>query len=270
MSDAPFIISPAGFIMDLNWNPSGPQNGFANLSPGHNPNKTPSSGRGPGAVTPPLPGAVVQLVGTGEFPVVGQLNGPRGTIQANFVTGTAGPAQAIAMLIGDTAPITQFLGITIDSQNRPKFEITDSTGALIAYSTPSGAAVPSGTPFQISLSWDATGLFLSSYIFFMINNIPIATTIITMPSTGWSPFVPVAMLGSVGGYGSLNSFGGSLIKMQASNAVITESPIPHGHPLPDGALIHGDSAVTATLTSHLTLATTVVGAASVTTDLVIA
>lgn len=221
MSDAPFMISPAGFIADVNFNPSGPENGFANISPGKNPNNTPSSGPGPFAVTAPLPGAFVQLRGTGETDLTGQLNAFQGSLQADIVTTTAAPAEAIATIVGNVGPTTLYLGILLDSQNRPFFRITDAGGVLVAFSAPAGAAIPAGIPLQIRFGWDARGKILPGFALLKINNTIVSPATYTVPTSSWTVFNPVAVLVGVGGYGSLTDYGGSIVKVQASNTPIT-------------------------------------------------
>lgn len=222
MSDAPFIISPAGFITDVNFDPAGPQNGFANISPGKSPSGTPNTGRGPWDVTTPLPQAFLANRGTGQTNLLtGQLvGGFRGTIQADFVTGTAAPAQAIATVIGNF-PVTLFLGICIDSSNRPFFRITDFGGTLVAFSTPSGSAIPAGVPMSVRFAWDANAKILAGYALLKIGSTVIASSSYTLPSSGWTPFNPTAVLAGVGGYNSLNDFGGQIIKVQVSSVPIT-------------------------------------------------
>jgi len=221
MSDAPFMISPAGLIADVNFDPAGPVNGFANISPGKNPNVTPPTGSGPFAATVLLPGALVQLRGTGETDLTGQLSAFQGSLQADIITITAAPAEAIATIVGNVGPTTLYLGILLDSQNRPFFRITDFAGTLVAFSAPAGAAIPAGVPLQIRFGWDARGRILPGFALLKINNTIVSPATYTVPTSPWTVFNPVAILIGVGGYAGLTDYGGSIVKVQASNTPIT-------------------------------------------------
>lgn len=205
MPDAPFMISPAGFIAQPNWNAS-PQ-------PGLGPNLSPGS---PATVTSLLPGGILQLVGTGEFDLIGnQLGGARGALQVDLVTGTAGTNQALAFLLQTAGVSTIYLGFSLDTTNRPKFIITDVSGTQVAAGSLSGAAIAAGTPLSLRLFWDSAGSVFPPFVAWTVNGI--AQTVSTLPSTPWKPFFPSTIICGQGGPGSNVDFVGQLGRVQASN-----------------------------------------------------
>ena len=94
------------------------------------------------------------------------------------------------------------------------------TGAVKAQGAPSGSAIASGTPLQLRLFWDSTGLLLSAYTAFLINGTPQAVGAV---SSAWASFSPVAVLYGRGaqGFSTYTTFLGRFNKVQAGN-----SPIP--------------------------------------------
>lgn len=243
MPDTPFMIGANGLIADVSFN------GFAspgmatvglvpNIATGETPNtNTPTPG--PWVVTQLLPGSVIQLTGGGEYDLISGANGLqgvgdgnpsspvlgagiRGSMQVDYVTGTAGGAQGLLFVVGNVGPSTMYVGLSLDSSNRPTFTITDDTGTPKVEGTPSGSAVPAGVPFQLRLFWDATGIVLPSFVAFLVNGVAQAFT----PASGaWTPFVPTAVLYGRGAV-SFGAFTGRLNKVQVgTNATPSNSQI---------------------------------------------
>ena len=240
MPDTPFMIGANGMIADVSFN--GFAQGYATvgqqpvIATGETPNLGNAPSPGPWGVTQLLPGSLVQLTGGGEYDLVSGasafqgvgsgnpepsvLSGIRGSIQVDLVTGAAGTVQGLAFMVGDVGPTTMYAGISLDTSNRPTFAITDNTGAVKAQGAPSGSAIASGTPLQLRLFWDSTGLLLSAYTAFLINGTPQAVGAV---SSAWASFSPVAVLYGRGaqGFSTYTTFLGRFNKVQAGN-----SPIP--------------------------------------------
>jgi hypothetical protein len=242
MSDAPFMIGANGLILDTSFN--GLPQGQAtvglqpNIAPGESPNPGGST-PGPWIVSQLLPGAIVQLVGGGEYdllstarsPMLGigngsspQLGGTTGSIQVDLVTsaGGGGVGQPLVYLVAQTglnsAPV-EYVGVFLDPSNRPTFTITDANGVIKAQGSLTTPTYAAGTRLQIRLFWDSTGTVLPSYAALLVNGTAQPLGTVTGP---WQGFQPAAVIygrgmSSVGG----SPFAGQLLKVQVSN-----SPLP--------------------------------------------
>ena len=208
MPDTPFMIGANGMIADVSYN--GFAAGYATvgqqpaIATGESPNVADAPAPGPWGVSQLLPGSLVQLTGGGEYdltegssalqdigtgnPSPPVLNGARGSIQVDLVTGTVGTGQGLAFVVGNIGPTTMYAGISLDTSNRPTFTITDNTGTPKAEGAPSGAALASGVPLQLRLFWDSTGAVLPAFAAFLVNGVYQAVTILASP---WTSFVPV-------------------------------------------------------------------------------
>jgi hypothetical protein len=296
MPDTPFMIGAYGMIVDVSYNgfasPGQATVGLVpNIATGEATNAYSvrdsslppvsqptilSSGApspGPWIVTKLLPGAVLQLTGGGEYDLVsgasalqgiGTSNpqtsplgsGARGSIQVDLVTGTAGTVQGVAFIVGNVNSTTMYAGISLDTQNRPNFFITDNTGTTQVQGTPSGSAIPSGVVLQIRLFWDANGA-----VAFFINGV---TQAFTAPSGPWSPFVPVAVLygQAANGFGTQTAFLGRLNKTQVGTS--SGGLIPPFQPEPVGATMQGSSNLTVTARPVRGVASSISGSSSLT------
>lgn len=245
MPDTPFMIGANGLIADVSYN------GFAspgmasvglvpNIATGQTPNTNVPT-PGPWIVTQLLPGSVMQLTGGGEVDLVSGSNallgigegnpsspllgaGIRGSLQADLVTGAAGTVQGLAFVVGNVGPTTMYAGVSLDTANRPNFFITDNTGTIQVHGTPTGSAILPGTPLQLRLFWDASGLVLLDFAAFLINGVAQSYT---APSGAWTPFIPVAVLYGSGAQGfGQTAFTGRFNKVQIGTKVVpTNSPI---------------------------------------------
>ena len=248
MSDAPFMIGANGLIFDTSFNGMPP--GYAtvgtqpNVAPGESPNFGDTPTPGPWIATQLLPGALVQLVGGGQFnllstarsPMQGigngsnpQIGGNMGSIQVDVTVGALGGGpQGLGFLTLPAGNVpTAYLGIWVSSANQPSFTITDVNGVVQAVGAPSGSTIPAGTPLSIRLFWDATGTQLPSYVAFYSNGVAQPLGAVTGP---WTPFQPASVLYGRGanGFGTptFNLFPGRLNKFQAGNSPNpTTSPI---------------------------------------------
>ena len=218
MSDAPFMISPAGFIVDYNF-----------------------SAPGTGIVTQLLPGATVQLRGGGEFDLTGQLGGARGSLQVDLVTGAAGSAQGLAFLVGNLNPTSTYLGISLDTSNRPTFTITDVQGATKAHGSPSGSALAAGVVLSIVVAWDASGSAS-----FTVGGVA-QPVVVVGP---WTAFSPVAVLYGAAGAAAvpgMSAFVGKFNKVQTGNVSgLNQAVASFFGPVAENVRLAGASAMTAT------------------------
>jgi hypothetical protein len=191
MSDTPFIISPAGFIVDVNF--GGP------FVPG-------SGSFGSSIVTPVTPGGVILTRGTGQQKISG-VSGIQGTLECYFTTGAPGTACVVAMITNGAG----FIGIGLDATNQPVGFVSDILGASVAQLTLPTGAIAAGTALTVRLVWNATTpqvlLEVSSK-----NAFP--------PSLAkWTPFAPTSLWGGSGG-GLVQGFGdfnGTILRIQVAN-----------------------------------------------------
>lgn len=224
MSDQPTIIGANGLIATVNFNPSGPQNGFANISPGINPNNTGGSGPGPWTVTQLLPGADIQLTGSGEFVLpspsrspqlaLGQGNevfvgGVRGSMQVDVVVGTTAGTQGLAYLVGNDSPTTLFLGLSL-AADVPTVTITNNLGTVVAtLADPSPLA--QGQRATIQVFWDSG----NGVVVLVVNGQTVASTVVAP----WASFIPIAVVygSAVPSFGPVTApFNGTFLKVQVS------------------------------------------------------
>jgi len=203
-----FMISPAGFILD-----------YAVATP-----PTVGVGLKPNFVWQPLPGMVTFMNSTGDVPLNATVSGTQGTLQAICTAGTAGAAQVVAFLVDNITTPTLFLGISLDTTNRPCAWILDAHGTTVAHFANSGSAVVSGTPMTINLAWNSAAAVQSTHFAELKVNGAIPTgTWSTDATTAWTPFQPTALL--VGDQGkstfqSLGAFVGTVQKVQVTNTVV--------------------------------------------------
>jgi hypothetical protein len=238
MPDTPFMIGANGMIADVSFN--GLPAGYATvgqqpaIGTGETPNLADTPSPGPWSVSQLLPGALVQLRGGGEVDLstgsqspmlaIGSgsnptLGGTAGSLQLDLVTGAAGSATPVVYLssqVGLVTVPTLYIGVFLDSTNRPTFTITDAFGAIKAQGSPSGSAIPAGVVLQLRLFWDSTGNVLPGYVSFYINGVPQALGTISGP---WTAFQCLAVYYGRGAkVGGGNPFTGVLNKLQASNS----------------------------------------------------
>jgi hypothetical protein len=213
MPDAPFMISPAGVLVDPNFNAT-PQPGLG-----------PNIDRGnPMAVAQLLPGAAIQLRGIGQFDLSGENRGISGTLQADIITATAAPASVIAALVGSVGGVTKYLVIALDTSNRPRVLFTNDAGTLVGRTQGAGAAVVAGTPFQLRLAWNSGADVLAGrFGSFRINGVLVPNADWNIdPIAAWTPFYPVAVLvgtGGVGGFAGLTDTTAKINHVQVSNTI---------------------------------------------------
>ena len=207
MSEGASILSPAGFVMDVN---------FVAPQPAVGPS---IDAKNPFSVVPLLPGASVQARGHGVQAI--SQPGVRGTVEVSLTTGAPGGTRALCYLgLSDTLP--PLLAVILDSDNLPTLVLFDALNNMIAQTVPTSPAIPEGTPLTVRFAWDSTrpvqGLRFASL---SVNGIAI-------PDADWAGGIePLAPWESFPlrrlwlGYDELGfpSFNGTLWKVQASTLV---------------------------------------------------
>lgn len=230
MLDAPFIISPAGYIFTTTFG-------------------SPVNGQGSqrlGFVAPIVPGGGNTVAsGLGEFTTTA--TGRRGTMDLSVITGAPGANRAVAFLVDHSSP-TKWIGIGLDTNNVPFALIsTDGAATVLAESGAPGGPVTAGTLLNVRLVWDSTAPVRgTSYVALAING-PLAKFIVE-PGAAWTSFLPGALLLGVGGYGGLSDFNGGapFVQLSEQTASITTS-IEAATRDPEAAAL----SATAALTGHL-------------------
>ncbi len=238
MSDSPFMIGANGLIVDTAIN--GLPGGYAtvgqqpNVATGETPNVGDVPSAGPWIVTQLLPGAIIQLVGGGEFDLLStarspmlaigsgsspQLGGTMGSVQLDLVTGASGSATPVVYIATPAglgvAPPTLYVEVSLDASNRPTFAVTDSSGVVKAQGSPSGSAISAGILLSLRLFWDSTGKIIPDYVTFYSNGVVQPLGTVTGP---WTAFQPQAIYyGRGASVGGGNPFTGRLLKVQAGN-----------------------------------------------------
>lgn len=147
MSDTPFVISPAGFIADVNWATPQPAVGSS------------INVKNPLSVVPLLQGAHTQLRGVGEREIA--CAGVRGTIEVQITTGTPSLVGQGIVYIGATPLIPPVMALALDASNRPLVIFSDALGTWVGQTTPAGAPIDPGTPLRIRFAWDSTRVIWS-------------------------------------------------------------------------------------------------------------
>ena len=203
------MVSPAGFIADVNWQAPQPATGpTINV-------------QNPWSVTPLLKGATIQDRGIGNRDIV--FAGIRGTLEVYLTTGAAGTVQAPALLVKTMDVYPVGLAIGLDATNRPYAILYDNSGAIVGESMPSGAAIPAGTPLVIRLAWNSTApVDGGKYAYLTVNGAPIPAAewvAGTDPVAAWTSYrVNGMMLGEI--IGPFSAFTGTLHKAQLSPLVV--------------------------------------------------
>lgn len=180
---------------------------------------------GPGGITqqeyvvPRLPGAGMQLHGTGEVPVT-TMSGVRGAIDVTFVTGAAGVARAVAFLVDASG--TRHIGIGLDTTNHVIGTVSvDGIGTVLAQNFPLGPALPAGVQVRARLVFDSTAAVEgSSYVAISVDGV--ITNMQTTVTTTWTPFRPTALLvGSGAGLGAYNGQRAPFVQLSEQAAPAT-------------------------------------------------
>jgi hypothetical protein len=229
----PFMISPAGFVIDL----SLIQRADGSVVP------TPS-------VSQLLPGGSVQVTGVGDHLLSGRLSGRQGTLDVSLITGAPGSARAVAFLVNNAMTPTKYIGIALDASNRP-FALLSVDGALTVYgqSTPSSAPLIAGTPLLCRLAFSSTGVIVGGFFAaFELGGDDNLQDWAVYPSTAWSSFMPTHLLLGVGNLGGLADFNGKLNTVQGSDLVVARSTSSTRESLNPVVSVVANSLVTAALT----------------------
>lgn len=203
-----FAISPAGMIS----------------APTYTTPTTAFSSMGSLVVAQIVPGLFLRTAGVGETPIASAAPLTRGTMEVQYITGTAGSAQALALFEPVESGLTGYrFGMAVDSTNRPFVLMYDAIGNVVGRTTPSGSAIPVGVRVVARLAWDSTQAIQGvRFASFRVNGqfVPSGEWT-TNPTVTWAP-----MLGGVLEAGmayttqTLSDFAGTLLSIQAGNGVV--------------------------------------------------
>ncbi len=153
------------------------------------------------------------------------MNGERGTIDLTFTVGTAGTAQAVAFLTDRTPTPTRFLGIGLDSSNRPHAYIMGHAGTEVGVFALADEDIPAGTRLHITLTWDAEAAVDGSrFAMVQLDGVVMGTGWTTNPVATWVPFTPTTIV--VGdldsaSFESLGSFTGTIERVVVLRTTLT-------------------------------------------------
>jgi hypothetical protein len=194
-----FMISPAGFIVDVN---------YTGVSPYYEL-----------AVTEPLQHPGVTAKGVGDTLLHSELSGRQGTLEVFCLVGATGTARSLVFLVDNLSSPTKYIGVALDTSNRPYVLVSvDGAGGTYALSTPVGSTIPSGTRLDVRLVFNAFNPVDGAYYV----AIQVAETIInlwvTEPLSTWEPFLPGALCAGSAVAG-LAAFNGTIQKVQANSSV---------------------------------------------------
>lgn len=194
-----FIISPAGYIGEYNVS-SQMTNAYI-----------------------PMQNQALVVPSVGQYSLT--LGGQRGTLEATIVAGATGSARAVAFLVENGDAPTRFLGIGLDTSNRPTAFIHNTLGTLVGVFAGSGAAFAVGTVMKLRLAWDSAAMVNvagSQFASIKVNGVLATGTWSTDPNAAWVPFVPSALhVGSVGNssFQSLSPANATFTRVEVASSV---------------------------------------------------
>lgn len=201
MQESAFILSPAGYIVDVGV--VAPVNGTGTF--------------GQQYVAPILSGGAFHTRGIGQFDLTGQFAGRQGAMRVALTTGAAGTSQAVAFIALSS---TVMLGLALDTSNRPYAILKDQYGTTVGLTKVVAGALPSGTPLELTLSWNSKGVVLGT----RYGSLTVGSTVtdwVTSPVAAWDYFVPTRLYvgTTLGGLG-LGDFVGKIGIVQVGNQVV--------------------------------------------------
>lgn len=152
----------------------------------------------------------------GAMPLSGWL-GRQGTIMAAATVGATGSARAIAFLVDRYPSPTKYIGIAVDSSNRPYAQMSvDGVGTVIGRSTSSGSIITAGSPINVRLAFNALAPVHNSWMAaFQIDDVTIGVWS-TDPDTTWTPFIPAFLLVGIPPVGGISALNGAIRHVQLS------------------------------------------------------
>jgi hypothetical protein len=169
------ISSPSGAMIrysSVGWSPTG-------------------SGNYQGAVVAPRVGGI-STAGTGNISLSGYYTtGNQGTVDVVFTTGTAQASAQFVAGIMDVVPTpVGYLGIFLDTSNRPYCIVTDVDGNIVAETVPLGSAIPAGITLHCQLEWNSRGAVNGpDFVVFSVGDASQADWV-TEATMAWTPFQP--------------------------------------------------------------------------------
>ena len=203
------ILSPAGFIVDVNY--AAPTLNTGSCVDQNNPY----------SVVPLLRGATIQARGTGGQKI--RFGGIRGTIEIQATTGAGGMDQTLAILSPTTDSFSKQVVLALDGMNRPFVLIQDVLGNTVGETSPMGAAIDAGKVVVVRLSWDSeTPIRAGKYAALKVMSQFISDAewaAGTDPTSAWSSFYSAGLLVGLGS-GVYSDFTGVIHKVQISPTVV--------------------------------------------------
>ena len=177
LGEGPGLIvpSPSGAIIRYNvvgWSPTGTGNWQ------------------PPVVSPRVGG--ISTAGTGNIALSGYYaTGNQGTVDVVFTTGTAQASpQFVAGIMDTVSTPVGYLGIFLDTSNRPYCIVTDVNGNIVCETVPLGAAIPAGIMLHCQLEWNSLGAISGAD--FVVFSVGDASEVdwTTEALVAWTPFAP--------------------------------------------------------------------------------
>lgn len=246
MQESASILSPAGFIIDVGV--VAPVNGTGTM--------------GQQYVAPLLPGGAFHTRGTGTFDLSDKMvSGRQGALSVTLTTGTAGSAQAVALLA--LSP-TAMLGIALDTSNRPYALLKDVFGTTVGQSKPLSTAIAAGVPLTITLSWNSQGVvFGGRFASFTVGGVVTDWTI--SPVAAWSWLTPSLLhIGTSLGALGLSNFTGTIgIVQLGSQVVAPPAGSDTAETVAETSTMAGSAAVSASIVRKTPVTSAMAGSAAV-------
>lgn len=228
---------------------------------------------GSGQYTPPTISPAVggiSMSGIGDFPLTGyNVTGRQGELDVVFTTGTAGTTQHVVALVDKVPTPVGYLGVFLDTQNRPYVVVTDVSGSIVAQTTPLGAAIPAGAVIHAFVEWNSVAAINGpDFVAIEVGEVALENWG-KEPATAWTPFQPT-ILAAGDGFGSYSVLTGSIgnVQIGTGTAVAFNPPqISASHSVACG--INASSTMTghdlAQYKAHSTILATATVAAAATT-----
>jgi hypothetical protein len=147
-------------------------------------------------------------------------SGQQGTIELLFVTGAVGVARSLCYLVDNPVNPTNYLGVGIDTSNRPFVSWTDELGVVNALVIPSTAAIGENRIVKVRATWNSVQVIDGTrHGTFTVNGEAIPTgDWSTDPIAPWGYFPSTHLLLGMG-IGGASDFNGEIKLCQVSNFV---------------------------------------------------
>jgi hypothetical protein len=167
----------------------------------------------------------ISTAGTGNIALSGyNATGSQGTVDVVFTTGTAGGSNQFVAGLWDAAPTpVGYLGIFLDTSNRPFVIVADVNGNIVCETIPLGGAIASGIMLHCRLEWNSRAAISGAdLVVFSVGDIGEADWSVEA-LVPWTPFVPTVF--SVGqAFDAVVAFTGTMGNAQLGVTTPTHVP----------------------------------------------